>query len=378
MRGSEVNFASMTQAANSDSAVGSSVSQPVAELFDKLIEGCQIIDFDYRYVYLNPSALRQSKRELSELIGKRFTEAYPGAEATELYAVMSRCMRERVDCRFENEFAFPGGAHGVFDLHIVPASQGLVVYSLDLTDARRLAAQMRQARKLTAIGQLAAGAAHDLANLLTVVTGGSEILLERFPEHDPNRNLALGVRDAAERCSDMVRQILAFRRQTDSQSTLSDLNQVIENSANVLRQLVGESISIELRLSTIPGAVNIHPTQLEQILMNLAVNARDSMPHGGRLTISTTEQHTEGERDKMASKPATRLVKLTVEDSGVGMSEEVLARIFEPFFTTKVEGCGAGLGLMTVYNIVQLAGGSLAVESAMGKGAVFAISLPIF
>jgi two-component system cell cycle sensor histidine kinase/response regulator CckA len=355
-----------------------SMHQPVSDFVDNMLEGFQIIDFEFRYVYLNPAAVRQSRREPSELIGKRLVDAYPGVEATELFAVMSRCLRERVDCRFENDFAFLDGTHGVFDLHIVPAPQGLLVFSLDITEERRLAAQVRQARKLSAVGQLAAGAAHDLANLLTVVTGGSEILLERFAEDDPCRGLAVGVRDSADRCSDMVRQILAFRQQTDSQSSLSDLNQVIVNSESVLRQLVGETVAVELRLSPVQGAVNIHHTQLEQILMNLAVNARDSMPQGGTISIRTSEESNEGERGNHPDSMATRFVKLVVSDTGIGMSEEVLARIFEPFFTTKVQGKGAGLGLMTVYNLVQLAGGSIAVESAKGKGSVFAISLPLF
>jgi signal transduction histidine kinase len=351
---------------------------PVALLLENMIEGCQIIDFDFRYVYLNPSAQRQSKRDLSELVGKRMVEAYPGIDSTELFAVLGRCMRERVVCRFENEFVFPNGARGVFDLHIVPAPHGLFVFSIDISESRRLLAQIRQSQKVIAIGQLAAGAAHDLANLLTVVTGSSELLLERITQDEQSLNLARNISEAAERCADMVSQILAFRRQTNLQSKLIDLNKVIVNVKSVLQQLVGEGISVELQLAEIEGAVNLHPTKLEQVLFNLAVNARDAMPHGGRLNIKMEEQLATGQADTGHSEEPSRFAKIAVSDTGIGMSEEVLARIFEPFYSTKEEGMGAGLGLATVYSLIQQAGGSVTVESSPGNGASFFISLPIF
>lgn len=351
---------------------------PFAALIEGMIEGCQIVDFDLRYVHLNPSALHHARREVSELVGKKMVECYPGIETTELYAVVCRCLRERVDCRFENEFVFPNGAKGVFDLHIVPAPQGLFIFSIDISEMRRLSSQMRQAQKVIAIGQLAAGAAHDLANLLTVVTGSSEILLERLPDDDPNRGIATNIRDAAERCADMISQILAFRRQTNLRSKLIDLNRVIEDAKSMLQQLIGEKIEIDLRLESIAGAVNIHPTQLEQILMNLAVNARDAMPSGGTLTIATSEETSPNGVPQLPDEIPARFARIVVKDTGVGLSEEVLARVFEPFFTTKREGSGAGLGLTTVYDIVQQAGGSVTVASAPGQGATFSISLPIF
>jgi signal transduction histidine kinase len=351
---------------------------PYAALIEGMIEGCQVVDFDLRYVYLNPSALRHARRELSELVGKRMTDCFPGIETTELYAVLGRCLRERVDCRFENEFVFPSGLKGVFDLHIVPAPQGLLIFSVDISEMRRLSAQMRQSQKIIAIGQLAAGAAHDLANLLTVVTGGSELLLERMSPSDPNRAMAVNVRDAAERCSDMVSQILTFRKQANLRSKMIDLNRVIEEARPMLQQLVGERIEIVFHLKCISGAVNIHPTQFEQILINLAVNARDAMPEGGSLTIASSDNaSTPGGAEKPDCRQ-DRFAQIVVTDTGQGMDEDVLSRVFEPFFTTKREGMGAGLGLTSVYGIVQEAGGTITVASAPGKGASFSISLPIF
>lgn len=351
---------------------------PFAALLDGMLEGCQVIDFELRYIYLNPSALRQARRALSELVGKKMSDCFPGIETTELYAVLGKCLRERVDCRFENEFAFPNGANGVFDLHIVPAPQGLFIFSIDISESRRLSSQMRQSQSVIAIGQLAAGAAHDLANLLTVVTGSSEILLERLAENDVNRPLAVNIRDAADRCADMVSQILAFRRQTSLRSKWIDLNKIIADARPMLQHLVGERVQIQLQLETIAGSVNIHPTQLEQILMNLAINARDAMPDGGLLTIATSAEPIPTELKPAADSQAIRVARITVIDTGAGMSEEVLARVFEPFFTTKREGSGAGLGLPTVYSIVQQAGGSVSVASSPGMGASFSISLPIF
>lgn len=361
-----------------ESAAAETCGLPISTLLEGMIEGCQILDFELRYIYLNPSALAHSRRELSEFVGRKMSDCFPGIEATELYAVLGRCLRERVNCRFENAFVFPNGARGVFDLHIVPAPQGLFVFSIDISELRRLSSQMRQSQKIIAIGQLAAGAAHDLANLLTVVTGGSEILLERIPEGDPNRGMAIHVREAAERCSDMVSQILAFRRQTNLQSKLVDLNRVIEEARSMLQQLVGENVKIEMQLAPIAGSVNIHPSQLEQILLNLAVNARDAMPAGGTLNIVTTAEIAGSSETASHGAPSTHFARLVVSDTGEGMSEEVLARVFEPFFTTKGEGKGAGLGLPTVYNLVQQAGGGVTVASSPGQGAAFSITLPIF
>lgn len=351
---------------------------PITALLEGMIEGCQVIDFDLRYVYLNPSALSQARRTLPELIGKRMQDCYPGIEVTELFAVVGKCLRERVNCRFENDFAFPDGKKGVFDLHIVPAPQGILIFSNELTEYRRLQAQMRQSQKVIAIGQLAAGAAHDLANLITVVNGTSEMLLEQIPQDAPHRELALVIRDTAESCADMILQILAFRRQTNLRSKLTDLNRVIEDSRPMLQHLVGENVIVNLKLQAIAGAVNIHPTQLKQVLVNLAGNARDAMQNGGKLTITTSAESNAPEVGPTGDGAASQFARISVSDTGVGMSEETLARVFEPFFTTKVDGQGTGLGLPTVYNIAHQAGGSVSVTSAPGQGATFSIILPIF
>lgn len=355
-----------------------SVENDLVAFMDSLIEGCQIIDFDFRYVFLNVSALKQSLKPASELIGRRMEEVFPGIESTELFAVISRCMRERVSCRYENEFAFPNGARGVFDLHIVPADQGLIILSVDITESRRLASQLRQSRQVSAIGQMAAGAAHDLANLLTVVIGSSELLLDRVAPQDPNRSFVENIHAASQRCADMVAQILALRKQVNLQSRLIDVNRVIADAKPLLMQLVGDKISVEMSLSPIVGSVNMHPRQMEQILINLAVNARDAMEQGGRLTIATQEEAPPERLSADESGASDRFALLTVSDTGIGMNEEALSRIFEPFFTTKPEKKGAGLGLPTVYSLVQQAGGSLTVRSSPGTGAVFCISLPLF
>ncbi len=258
-----------------------------------------------------------------------------------------------------------------------PDVAGVVVTARDVTERRRLEAELVQTQKLESIGRLAGGVAHDFNNLLTVILGNAEILL-----HDASaQEKLLEVREieaAAQRARSLTRQLLAFSRRQVLEPRALDLNAVITNLEDVLRRLVGTRVELETRLDPELAAVLADEVQLEQILMNLSVNARDAMPEGGHLTIATSHANLDelysGEETVVV---AGEYVQLTVTDTGIGMDAETRSHIFEPFFTTKPVGEGTGLGLATVYGIVKQSGGYIWVYSEPGRGASFKVYLPL-
>jgi PAS domain S-box-containing protein len=256
-----------------------------------------------------------------------------------------------------------------------PAVAGIVINARDVTERVALEEQLQRAHKLEAIGRLAGGVAHDFNNLLTVIQANGELLLNQLPDTDPRRSDVEEIRDAAERAAVLTRQLLAFSRRQVAQPRVLELNAVVADMSRMCGRLVGEDIDLRLDLDPAVGNVLLDAGQLEQVLLNLSVNARDAMPAGGRLTIATRVEVLDAEAARrLGDLPPGRYARLSVTDTGTGMEPSVMERMFEPFFTTKARG--TGLGLATVYGIVQQTRGHISAVSAPGQGTTFTIRLP--
>jgi PAS domain S-box-containing protein len=249
--------------------------------------------------------------------------------------------------------------------------------TLEISARKRLEDQFRQAQKLESVGRLAGGVAHDFNNLLTVIIGYGQMLLGDLPRQDGMREPVQEIVYAASRAEELTRQLLAFSRNQVSEPRNIVLNDTLRNFEKMLRRLLGEDVALKLSLGPDAGVIRADPGQIEQVVMNLAVNARDAMPEGGRLVIETTAIMADEEfaEAHFGMTPGPYAV-LTVSDTGAGMSAEVKAHIYEPFFTTKEQGKGTGLGLSTVYGIVRQSGGAISLYSELGYGTTFKIFFP--
>jgi len=272
--------------------------------------------------------------------------------------IVVRCSGHRVDVK--------DGGPGYFE-----------VFAEDVTEKRTLERQLRMAQKMEAIGRLSGGIAHDFNNLLGVIIGYSGVLKKSLDKSQPNYEYATEIEKAGQRAASLTRQLLAFSRQQVLTPTVLSLNSLVSDMEKMLPRLLGEDINVSLSLGPALGNVKADQSQIEQVIMNLAVNARDAMPSGGKLQIKTANVELDHAytRDHPGSK-AGSYVMLAIADSGTGMNPETIAHIFEPFFTTKGLGAGTGLGLATVYGVVKQSNGYIWVDSALGKGSTFQIYLP--
>jgi PAS domain S-box-containing protein len=255
--------------------------------------------------------------------------------------------------------------------------EGVQGIARDVTERRNLESMVRQSQKLEAIGRLSGGLAHDFNNLLCVISGHTELLTERLETEHPGIKNVTQIKKAVDSATSLVRQLLAFSRKQVFHPRTLDLNSIVVETEKLLGRLIGEHVEFFTSLHPALGSVRVDPVQIEQVLMNLVLNARDAMPQGGKLIIETNNVDLDEDcRSRRASIPAGKYVVLAVSDNGSGMDEETQNRIFEPFYTTKELGKGTGLGLATVYGIVKQSGGSIWVYSEPGHGTTFKIYFP--
>ena len=344
----------------------------------KLLEGVQIIGYDWTYLYLNEAAERHARRPASDLIGRRMSECYPGIEQTPMFAVLTRVMQTRTPEQFLSEFLYPDGSHGWFELLVEPVPDGVCVLSLDISDKQRAQAQLRQAQKMEAVGRLAGGIAHDFNNVLTAMLGFCELALERSGSDVELSADLQEIRKAGERAERLTRQLLAFSRKQLLVPQVIDLNAVVLDLHSLLSRVIRDDVRLVLDPASNLRHTRADPGQVEQILMNLVVNARDAMPHGGTVRIATANA-TFDRAFVLAHDGSVEgdYVALSVEDSGHGIPADILAHVFEPFFTTKGPGKGTGLGLPTVYGIVKQSGGYVTIDTVPGVGTTITTYLPV-
>lgn len=343
-----------------------------------------LADGEMRYTRWNPTAERMFGFTEAEVLGKHPFEVVVPPQSHALVAgVFEKIKAGSMEAHGESENCTKDGRTIICEWYNTPlfdengAFAGLLSLAQDITERKRLEDQLRQAMKMEAVGRLAGGVAHDFNNLLTIITGYSDLLLAR-PGMDPSvLESVKEIRVAGDRAAALTRQLLGFSRQTMLQPEILDLNLVVEDTGKMLRRLIGEDIRFTTVLDPQLNRVRVDPSQLDQVLMNLAVNARDAMPKGGRLTIETANVHLgdNGAPDRVDCPPG-RYAMLAITDTGVGMSPDVRGRVFEPFFTTKEVGKGTGLGLAMVFGIVKQSGGGIAVDSEPGHGSTFRIYLP--
>jgi len=325
-----------------------------------------ILNLDGTIRYVSPSHERILGYPLDELVGRNVLMFVHSDDKAHVQTALVNGNNGRpVECRVRHS----DGTWRMLesfsrDLSHVAGVNGMVVNARDITERKHLEEQLHHSQRLEAVGRLAGGVAHDFNNLLMVITGYSHMLLDAMHGSDPARQDLEQVVKASERATDLTRQLLAFSRRQGVRASLVNLNVLVQEMDRMLRRVLGEEIELIVRLAPELKTVRADPGQIEQVILNMVVNARDAMPAGGQLVIETRNDR----------KPNRDIVSIAITDSGIGMNPDVLTRVFEPFFTTKEHG--TGLGLATSYGIIKENGGDLRVESTPGKGTVFHIELP--
>jgi PAS domain S-box-containing protein len=337
-------------------------------IVESVPEGVAMSDADDRITYANPALGRMLGIDPAAMVGRTVTEfVTPAGQPTLADALVRR--RQGVTERYEVVLARPGGGELVAEVSAKPLVGGdgeylgSIAIVVDGTERRRLETHLQQKQRLETVGQLAGGIAHDFNNLLAVILNYAHFVRSRIPDEDAAlRDDVDQIRHAAERASELVRQLLIFGRRDPAVPETVDVNRLVRDTERLLRRTIGEQVELVSSLCETRCFVEIDPAQLEHALLNLVVNARDAMPEGGTVTI--------------ASRREKERVVLSVRDDGPGMEPDVAARAFEPFFTTKPKGSGTGLGLATVYGVITAAGGDVRIDSRPGEGTTVSVLLP--
>jgi two-component system, cell cycle sensor histidine kinase and response regulator CckA len=352
-----------------------------ARLLDLASDAIVIGDLSGRVSYWNQGAERLYGWTRSEALGKVFDELLdtqypsPPERVRERLFEAGRWEGELVQSRRDGE-RLTVLSRWTLERESEGRPATALIINTDLTPRTRLEEQLRQSQKMEATGTLAGGVAHEFNNMLTSIIGFSHLLLQELESDSPLLEFVGEIRKAADRAAAMTRQLLTFSRRQVLNPVVLDLNSVVQNLSGMFRRLIGEDVAFEIVLGKKLGCVKVDPSQIEQAIVNLVINARDAMPRGGRLTIATSNTEIPAEPGQPPPAAGGSSVVLAVSDTGTGMDAETRSRIFEPFFTTKPIGKGTGLGLSTVYGLVQQSGGQISVSSEPGRGTTFRISLP--
>ena len=353
-------------------------------IFERVAVGVALVDAGGQLIESNP-ALQQmlgySEEELRNRVLNEFTHPDDAAMDADLHHEL--VIGKRDHYQIEKRYVRKDGEviWGRLNVSLDRGTQGRSQLTIcmveDITEHKRLETQFFQSQKMETVGRLAGGIAHDFNNILTVIKGYSQLLLHGLKEGDPLRETVGEIKKSTERAENLTRQLLTFSRSQVMEMKVIDLNDLVQNLEKMLRRLIGEDIELIIVLMEEPVRVKVDPGQMEQVILNLAVNARDAMPNGGKLAIETenVELDENYARTHIGVTPGS-YVMLSVSDTGVGMTSEVKERVFEPFFTTKEKGKGTGLGLSTIYGIVKQSGGTIWVYSEPGQGTTFKIYLP--
>jgi two-component system cell cycle sensor histidine kinase/response regulator CckA len=360
-----------------------------AAILENVREGILVTDAADRIQYVNRAQTRAFGVPRERLLGTHVADEAPSGVDPEVPTQYDRARRTLEPAPYEARSFLADGREVLQSGWFVPlvragAYDGMVCTAEDVTERRAVEETLRstqeqflQSQKMEAVGRLAGGVAHDFNNILSVILSYAELLQDELPSQDPRRADLDEVVNAARAGASLTRQLLAFSRKQVTEPRVVRLGELVTGAQRLLKRLIGEDVALEVSGADGPWRVRIDPGHLEQVLLNLAVNARDAMPGGGRLAIAVGAVALEAPAGDAGERSGSgRWVTLSVTDTGCGMDEATRAHVFEPFFTTKSAGQGTGLGLATVYGIVQQAGGHVAVESAPGRGAVFRISLP--
>jgi len=350
-------------------------------LVENINEVIYTTDKEGRFTYISPVVEQITKYKVKEFLGQHFSAFIFPADLPLVEANFRNVLKGSSET---HEFRAVDKDKQI--LHLRTYAQlliknhypvGLIGVFTDITGHKRLQDQLHQAQKMESVGRLAGGVAHDFNNLLTVIIGYCEMLADDTKDNPTANSMVKGINRAAERAASLTQQLLAFSRKQIIQPKRLNINELIVNLEKMLRRLISEHIALIIRLEAEPGIIKVDPAQLEQVLMNLAINARDAMPEGGKLTIETSNIYLDDIYCRLHSEVTPGdYVMLSITDTGCGMDEKTEESIFEPFFTTKEPGKGTGLGLSTVYGIVKQSGGHIGFYSQINKGTTFNIYFP--
>ncbi|HTN76993.1 MAG TPA: PAS domain S-box protein [Pirellulaceae bacterium] len=348
-------------------------------------DGFWMLDMQGRLLDVNEAYARRVGYSRQELLRMSLADIEAQLSPAEILEQLAQ-IRQQGHLRYESMHRAADGTTWPVETVTTywPISGGRIFgFTRDISERQRteqtrqtLERQLHQSQKMEAIGLLAGGVAHDFNNLLTIICGYSEMLLGDLPASDPKRGPLQAISEAGDQAADLTRQLLAFSRKSVLEPKVIDLNAVVHDTEKMLRRLIGEDVLLTTQLTAAQALVKVDPGQMRQLLINLAVNARDAMPQGGKLIVST-ELVRRDDAQADSSDKTGMYIELSIADTGCGMTSEVQARIFEPFFSTKEARKGTGIGLATVYSIVQQSGGRIEVDSRVGEGTTFRIYLPV-